>query len=114
MIFGSKLKEFRERHFPGESLRKVSEKLKLGDNFYSYLSKIELGLVLPSEDFLDKILKAYDLSDKEYQELVAAYLNDKVSQSFSSMELQPREASPIIRQFLRTVNKNKDNEGKTT
>lgn len=112
-IFGPKLRELREKHFPGESLRKVAEKLKnkaqMGDNFYSYLSKIELSVSLPSEDFLEKITNAYTLSSKEQEELISAYFHDKVEQSVQNLKQTP--APKTVVQFLRTV-KSKNDENK--
>ena len=108
--FGGKLRELREKHFPGESLRKVSEKLDLGDNFYSYLSKIELSTSLPSEDFLDKIYQAYGLSDKEYDELVELYYHDKIKFSLNNLEIETKEAPQALRQYLRSVKKKVDED----
>jgi transcriptional regulator with XRE-family HTH domain len=113
-LFGSKLKDLREKHFPGESLRKVSDKLKLGDNFYSYLSKIELGVSLPSEDILQSINKTYELTQKEFQELLDSYMHDKVFLSWESLPTEPKAMPPAVREFLRTVKQNKDDESKTT
>jgi hypothetical protein len=112
-IFGPKLKEFREKKFPGESLRKVSEGLELGSNFYSYLSKIELSVSLPSEDFLEKIKKAYILSQTEYNELLDAYFHDKINQGLENLTIETESAPPAIRHFLRTVKK-KNNESDFT
>jgi transcriptional regulator with XRE-family HTH domain len=79
---GEKLKELREKHFPGESLRKVSERLEesgLGKNFFTYLSKIESGTMLPSENLLKQLSDAYSLSRDEFMELLAHHTTEKLN-----------------------------------
>jgi transcriptional regulator with XRE-family HTH domain len=76
--FKNKIRELREKHFPGQSLRGLSGELEsqLGEHFYAYLSKIEAG-ALPSLDFLKKIRIAYKLTDDEYRDLFQLYARQK-------------------------------------
>lgn len=72
--FAKKIKELREKHFEGQSLRSVALLLekKFGKNFFTYLSKIENG-ALPSTKVLSDIAGAYKLSQSEYKELLEVY-----------------------------------------
>jgi len=75
--FGLKLKELREKKFPGQSLRRVGEILAslagLGDYFFTQLHKMEAGFLLPSPNSLLKILDAYGASKDERKEVFLAY-----------------------------------------
>lgn len=78
--FGDKLKELREKHFPGESLRNVGKRFEteFGEYFYTQLSKMETGVLLPSADFLSRIAKSYQLLPEEVAALVEAYTTQKI------------------------------------
>lgn len=62
-ILGDELIKIREGKFPGLSLRRVGGILHdehgFGEYFYTQLSKIEQGSIIPSADLLNKILDAY-------------------------------------------------------
>jgi transcriptional regulator with XRE-family HTH domain len=77
--FKNKIRLLREKHFPGQSLRSLSEELEsqLGEHFYAYLSKIEAG-ALPSVDFLSKIRTAYKLTNDEFKDLFESYMRQKI------------------------------------
>lgn len=103
--FKNKIRELRESHFPGQSLRGLSGELEsqLGEHFYAYLSKIEAG-ALPSLDFLKKIKGAYKLTDDEYQNLFQLYIHQKLEaeseRSGSGLVLEP---APLL--FRKTKKK---------
>ncbi len=90
--FKNKIRELREKHFPGQSLRSLSSELEsqLGEHFYAYLSKIEAG-ALPSLDFLKKIRVAYKLTDSEFQDLFQLYARQKfeATSERSGLALEP-------------------------
>jgi len=114
-IFGSKIKILREIAFPGISLRKVGDKFKINNNFYSYLSKIEQGTSLPSENLLDDIRRTYNLSESEYEDIVNAYMQDKVIRSLENLTIEINKAPTAVRQFLRTTrNKTEEDESNST
>lgn len=77
--FKNKIRLLREKHFPGRSIRNLSQELEpyFGKHFYVYISKIEAG-VLPSMDFVMKIRTAYSLDDTEYGDLIESYANQKL------------------------------------
>jgi len=63
---GAKLAEYREKAFPGESLRRVADKLGMD---YSYLSRLEKGFYRPSDEKIALLSGIYELSDIERMEL---------------------------------------------
>lgn len=83
--FKNIIRLLREEHFPGRSIRNLSEELEpyFGKHFYVYISKIEAG-VLPSLDFVMKIRKAYSLNDMEYADLIRSYANQKLKTEIES------------------------------
>ena len=104
--FGEKLKVLRETHFPGEGLRQVGKQLEMqgfGEHFYSQLSKMENGVILPSINFLPRIAKAYRLSDKEMNELVSIYTMQKIQ----GANLVPEHHEFAAETLFRKVKKNK-------
>lgn len=62
-IFGEELTKIRESCYPGLSLRRVGiilhEEHGFGEYFYTQLSKMEKGTIIPSADLVHKILDAY-------------------------------------------------------
>lgn len=109
-VFGKKLKELREKHFPGESLRRVSERIKPESSFFTYLSRIEAGIVKPSEQFLKQVRKAYSLTVDEYNDLVTSYLAQDVQESLLNLATSSKtKQDELVRQLFRKVKK-KSNE----
>jgi transcriptional regulator with XRE-family HTH domain len=79
--FGKQLKIFREKHFPGKSLRSVGDELDMGDTFYTYLSKMENDTLLPSEAVLFRLMGALSLTDTEKTELLTSFFATKINRS---------------------------------
>lgn len=105
---GEKLKKLREVHFPGESLRSVSEKLNLGINFFTHLSKIESGAMLPSENLLENLGRAYGLSKEEYTDLIAYFHTEKLNKTLMrSNVISKGHEVPVesVREFFRKIKK---------
>ena len=75
--FGVKLKNLREKHFPGHSMRKVADlvapQIQSGDYFFTQLNKMESGVLIPSANLLLKILDAYSADAEERKEVLIAY-----------------------------------------
>ena len=101
--FKNKIRELREKHFPGQSLRGLSSELEsqLGEYFYAYLSKIEAG-ALPSLDFLKKVRIAYKLTDDEYQALLELYFRQKIE---AETERTGLSLEPLPQLFRKTKKK---------
>lgn len=106
--FGSKVKELREAHFPGESLRSVSEKVRPKSNFFTYLSKIEAGIAKPSKKFLYEINDAYKLSKEEFNDLLTSYLATEIKEDWP--ELLNNNGDVLMGQLFRKIKNNKKNE----
>lgn len=110
---GEKLRELREKHFPGESLRKVSEKLEVpgqGKNFFAYLNKIESGAMLPSESLLKQLSDAYNLSEDEFIELSGYHIAQKLNSKLKGNLLvdgQEISAESVIQLFRKIKKDNK-------
>lgn len=108
-IFGEKLKELREQHFPNESLRRLGQKLEkegFGEYFYTQLSKMESGGLLPSQNFVMEIVRAYRLSPEETQELLAALMIQRMQQHGF---VPTRGSSPqTVGKLFRKTKKNKN------
>ena len=104
--FKNKIRSLREKHFPGKSLRSLSEEFgsQLGEHFYAYISKIEAG-ALPSIDFLNKIHSAYKLTNDEYIELLSLYMKQKVENATERSSVAIETASPAL--LFRKVSKKK-------
>lgn len=100
LSFGKQLKAFREKHFPGKSLRVASEELKFGDTFFTYLSKMENDTLLPSEAVFAKLVEAFRLTKEEERELLTAYLAEKINQSeLIKAPLSPQTAGLLFRKI---------------
>lgn len=104
--FKTKIRNLREKHFPGKSLRTINEELKsqLGEHFYAYLSKIEAG-ALPSIEFLNKIHSAYNLTNDEYIELLSLYMKQKVENASERSHIAVETTTPAL--LFRKVNRKK-------
>ena len=102
--FKKTIRELREKHFPGRSIRSLKDELEdpLGQHFYTYISKLEAGL-LPSVDFLKKVSNAYNLTQVEYQALFESYFHQKMQNDVarSGMEI----AKPVL---FRKLKKSKE------
>lgn len=103
--FGEMLKRFRERKFPGKSLRRVAEEIKLGETFYAYLNKIETGTYLPSEHVVTDLIRAYRLTNDERVDLLTAYFGQKLKES--RVVPQGADIVPTLKVLFRKVKKNK-------
>jgi hypothetical protein len=111
-IFGDKLKKLREKHFPGESIRRLGKQLEkngFGEYFYTQLSKMETGAVLPSEDFIKKIQKAYSLSTEETIELLTSLMFQKLQhKDFLPEHVEmPKGAMQTVGRLFRKTKKKK-------
>lgn len=88
--FSQKLKELREKKFPGRSLRLVGEffeHLDFGSYFYTQLSKMENGTLLPSPSLLMKILtEGYGASEEERREIFMEYSMATTMTNLNKME----------------------------
>lgn len=111
-IFGKKLKELREKHFPTESLRRLGKQFEdkgFGQYFYTQLSKMENGTLLPSEDFVQNIEKAYGLSSSETLELLTALMMEKLQKRnfVPKHAAAPAEAAQAVGKLFRKAKKKK-------
>ena len=109
--FASKLKELREKKFPGQSLRRVGEILAslagLGDYFYTQLHKMEAGSLIPSPNLLLKIMQAYDTNDQERKEILIAYSTAVASKELDKVDEATNEKNrdEAVHQLYRKVKK---------
>lgn len=110
-VFSKKLRDLREKHFPGESLRRLGKKWEgegLGEYFYTQLSKMETGALLPTEEFVKKIAKALGLDQAETIDLLSALM----VQRFHEKEFFPKnslseQTAEAVGQLFRKVKKKK-------
>jgi hypothetical protein len=110
--FGQKLKELRERKFPGQSLRRVGEFLAsrdFGKFFFTQLNKMESGTLFPSPNLFLSILDAYSADDQERREILTAYsftMAHKKMKEFDQISKKPI-MSDAVNQLYRKVKKKK-------
>jgi hypothetical protein len=75
--FGQMLKELREKKFPGQSLRRVGERLTslgdFGDYFFTQLNKMEAGSLIPSPNLVLRLMEAYGANEREKKDIFIAY-----------------------------------------
>jgi hypothetical protein len=82
--FGDSLRQMRDIHFPGKGLKSVCDQLltkgndDFGGYFFTQLSRMENGQILPSEKILGRIMEAYDLNTEEKILLLEAYMEDRM------------------------------------
>lgn len=82
--FRNKIREIREKQFPGRSVRSLTELIPFfGDNFFAYISKVEAG-ALPSIDVFKKFKDAYRLTSYEFEVLAQSYMKQKFEDEFSN------------------------------
>ena len=111
--FGSKLKELREKHYPGKSLRRVGEILSalggFGDYFFTQLHKIESGLLLPSPNLLLRILDVYDADEQERKEIFTTYSTFAAYKKMAQVDEIAKESlhEEAAHQLYRKVKKKK-------
>ena len=86
--FGGKIKFLRKRS--GYSIKRLSSKLNVN---YSYLSKIENGKSVPSEEFITKISEIFNC-DKEELLLRAGKIPDDILEILKD---NPIEAAEYLR-----------------
>ena len=60
------LKKYRIRKYKTLGLRRVAKDVGMN---YSYLFRVETGVHMPSDNFINKLSKKYDLDNKERVEL---------------------------------------------
>lgn len=66
MTLGKKLRKIRHERLEGMGLRRIAR--EVGTD-YAHLSRIERNLAMPSANLLQRIAKAYKLTDSEVQEV---------------------------------------------
>lgn len=95
MSFGSILKDLRVTR--NMSLRDLSSKLKVD---HAYVSRLENGMVFPSEKVIREVSKLFDVSREEL-ELSAGRLPKDVAQHFYR---HPKEAASFLREHFAVYN----------
>lgn len=101
--FGKRIKELRESHFPGISLRNVGEQIRPKSNYFTYLSRVEAGVIKPSRKFLSQIKDEYQLDDDEYKSLVLIYTATEIMDGWS--EFDDTEKKDMVAQLFRKIKK---------
>jgi transcriptional regulator with XRE-family HTH domain len=80
---GKKLKDYREKVFPNKGLRKVADIIKI---HFVYLNRIENNLLMPSDDMISNLSKAYGLTEEQefklFQLAKKAHLHPKIQEFF--------------------------------
>ncbi len=111
--FGPKLKELREKKFPGRSLRRVGEVFtssgEFGDYFYTQLSKMEAGLLSPSPNVLLKIMDVYSANAEERKEILVAYSSSVAWKKMGDVDQATNRSfrNEVVHQLYRRVKKRK-------
>jgi len=91
MKIGSRIKHLRKRR--GVGIKALARRVKVN---HAYLSRIESGLVQPSEDIIKKLSKAL-----RHDEAELMILADKIPPSWrSAIRKTPRESALLIRESL--------------
>ncbi len=106
--FGEKIRHLRESHFPGISLRNVGEKIRPRSNYFTYLSRVEAGIIKPSRKFLAQIREEYELSEEEYKDLVLSYTTTEVMDGWA--EFNDAEKKDLAVRLFRKIKKDKEKE----
>lgn len=108
-VLGEELKNMRERKFPGLSLRRVggilSDEHGFGEYFYTQLSKIEQGALVPSIDMLSKILVAYGATVEEKESMKHHWL--AATWGAAAAEVSVKRPEDAARLLFRKVQKKK-------
>jgi hypothetical protein len=111
--FGQKLKELREKKFPGQSLRRVGEILTslgdFGDYFFTQLNKMEAGSLVPSPNLVLRLMDAYGADNQERKDVFTAYsfhVAHKKMQEVDQISNKPI-MNDAINQLYRKVKKKK-------
>lgn len=109
--FGQKLKELREKKFPGQGIRAVGENISARDSFGTYfftqLSKFESGALSPSPDLLVKILLAYKASKEETDNLLSLLLTQLLLSQTELDIFRKHVVHKAVHQLHRKVKKKK-------
>ena len=87
-IFGSFFKKIRQEK--GYSIKKLAHKLEIN---YSYISKLENGHSLPSEEFINRIADIFNLNREELM-IRAGKIPDDVIEIFRN---NPKKAIDFLR-----------------
>lgn len=109
-ILGEQLTKIREKKFPGESLRRVGgtlhEKHGFGEYFYTQLSKMEQGAIVPSIDMLNKILNAYGATKVEKDLMMQAWFEaTAMEMATKGLSLKESEVKEAVNLLYRKINK---------
>jgi transcriptional regulator with XRE-family HTH domain len=93
MFVGRRLGDFlrQQRHKTGKGIKQIAPELELS---YSYLSKLENGLIEPSEETIKKLAKVYGVSAELIGTLAGRLPDDVVA----ILEGQPEEAIRLLRE----------------
>lgn len=106
--FGGKIRQLRENHFPGMSLRNVGEKIRPKSNYFTYLSRVEAGIIKPSRKFLAQIREEYKLSEEEYKELVLSYATTEIMDGWA--EFSDAEKNDLAGRLFRKIKNKSEKE----
>ena len=109
-VFGDRLKELREKHFPNESLRRLGTKWEeegFGKYFYTQLSKMESGALLPSEKFVRDIEEAYQLSKQETLELLSVLIMQRIQERDFIPKHSVDQTAEAVGKLFRKIKKTK-------
>jgi len=110
--FGEKLKELREKKFPGQSLRRVGEILTalgdFGEYFFTQLNKMEAGLLVPSPNLVLRIMEAYNANEQERKDVFTVYSAAKLHKEMKEIEqVSQKPMNEAVAQLYRRVKKKK-------
>lgn len=105
------MRNLREAHFPGESLRRVGERLAdrgaFNPYFYTQLNKIEMGVILPSSELLGRILVAYGATVAQKQRAFEEYAASATLQALriaaEDIGVESHDAEKAVGAFYRKV-----------
>lgn len=110
-ILGEELTKIREQKFPGLSLRRVGgilrERHGFGEYFYTQLSKMEQGVLVPSIDMLNKILTAYGATRAEREAMTQYWFAATAVATADRGSIKRPKVEEAVNLLYRKVKKNK-------
>ncbi len=108
-ILGEQLTKIREAKFPGDSLRRIGgmlhEKHGFGEYFYTQLSKMEQGAIVPSIDMLNKILDAYGATKPEREKMMHYWFQASTVEAAKGLSLKDSDVKEAVNLLYRRINK---------